>query len=97
MALCLSNALRLKWQHVLYTPWGVDVCVGLKQVSVRDNNNCTAPQNRVTWYWHYINIHYYYIFIYLFIYILGINILGNNINIHYYYYIYLFIYIYFRN
>ena len=23
------------WQHVLYAPWGVEVCVGMKQVEVR--------------------------------------------------------------
>ena len=38
MAMCLSKALRLYWQHELYAPLGVGICVGWKQVWVRDNN-----------------------------------------------------------
>ena len=38
------------WQHVLYAPWVVEVCVGTKQVSIRVingfehcyNGNCVA-------------------------------------------------------
>ena len=38
MAVCLSNALRLKGEHALYTPLGVKVCAGLKEIPVRDDN-----------------------------------------------------------
>jgi hypothetical protein len=31
-------AYKVEWQHVLYVPLGVEVCAGLKQVQVRDNN-----------------------------------------------------------
>jgi len=38
MAVCFSNALHLLWQHVLYAPVGVEICAGLKDIRVRDNN-----------------------------------------------------------
>jgi len=38
MAMCLSNVLRLYWQHALYAPLGVEMCAVSKQVLVRDNN-----------------------------------------------------------
>jgi len=63
MAMCLSNALRLWWQHALCAPLGVEICAGWKQVWVRDNNivnnivKCLLASN---WIGRYINITYYF-------------------------------------
>ena len=32
MTMCLSNVLRLQWQHALYAPLGVEMCAGWKQI-----------------------------------------------------------------
>jgi len=56
----LSNVC-LYWQHALYTPLGVEICVGWKQVWVRDNNNNIVKRLRAasSWIGNYINITYY--------------------------------------
>ena len=37
LAIHLSNAVHLLWQHALYGSLGVDLCLRLKQVRFRDN------------------------------------------------------------